>query len=456
MEKILNQNDLQKIRRNVEKQERFFEDKSLLDAFTSPPEIVGRQKQAEELVRHIVGYKKNFVVPLISIYGRSGSGKSTLVRFICENLQDDLSYCYVNLRKAKTIFGSVNLILGELGMQNLKSAQGINTALEKIEDAIEKKLVAENKKLFVLVLDEFDVLFFDKRGKPSDFIYKLLVLEENLKKKKLLTCIISISNNVLSDYELDDRVRSRIGSSEIFFSPYSKEEIVKIIGKRARIALASDTIDDAVLDYCAEQSSLGHGDARRAIDLLRVAAELASLEGGKKILQKHIDEASEKLQKDRISTVLSTASFHLKVACYCLARLSYLTGEEWHPTSTLYKQYQIILPKNIKPLSYRRVSELLVDLENTGLVKSYTSSKGRHGYGTQYKLVELPETVGKICFSENWDEVVAKKKEHSNELERMSLYENMGRRARGGGLKNVQSILRNVTEESWKDFVGTD
>ncbi|MDE1817949.1 MAG: hypothetical protein KGI19_05050 [Thaumarchaeota archaeon] len=52
-------------------------------------------------------------------------------------------------------------------------------------------------------------------------------------------------------------------------------------------------------------------------------------------------------------------------------------------------KYCSVLEKGAKPLSYRRVSELLTDLENTGFVVSQTSSKGRHGYGTQYKLVIL-------------------------------------------------------------------
>jgi cell division control protein 6 len=64
----------------------------------------------------------------------------------------------------------------------------------------------------------------------------------------------------------------------------------------------------------------------------------------------------------------------------------------------LYDQYRHILSNDDKQLTYRRFSELLTELENMGLVVSHTSSKGRHGYGTQYKLVVSPEIVGKTCF----------------------------------------------------------
>ena len=347
------------------------------------------------------------MVPLISVYGRSGAGKSTVVRFVCENL--DISYFFVNLRRAKTVFGAANLILAELGQSNLKSAQGLNFAVEKISSTIESIFEKEKKKLFVLVLDEYDILFYDKRGKPSDFIYKLLVLEENLRAKGHLVCIITISNNVLSEYELDDRVRSRIGSCEVFFEPYTKNDVLDILKERAGKAF-SGKIDDKVLLHCATLSSQGHGDARRAIDLLRVAAELASLQNNE-ISETHIDMASEELQKNRIVTVLSNASYHFRRVCIALARLTFLLEQDWHATSALYKQYCLIVSKEIKSLTYRRVAELLAELENAGLAVSQTSSKGRGGYGTAYKLTVPPEAIGAMNpkMLQGWQEAKTKR-----------------------------------------------
>src|SRR5918996_521369 len=319
---------LKRIYMEVQKENLLFANKTFLDNLTLPSQIIGREKRAKELVRFLLGYKHGLVVPFISVYGRSGSGKSTIVKFVCENLDDEISYAFVNLRKARTVFGCANLILSELGQPTLKSAQGINTAIENISNAIEQRLSKNNKKknnhnndnnnnntakLFVLVLDEFDVLLYDKRGKPSDFIYKLLVMEEKLREKGYLMCIVAISNNVMSDYEIDDRVRSRIGTSEVFFEPYTQQAVLAILNDRAAKAF-SQSVDLEILRYCADQSSKEHGDARRAIDLLRVAAEIAGKMGGEKISKVHVDAALARLQKDRVSTTLSSASFHLKVA----------------------------------------------------------------------------------------------------------------------------------------------
>jgi cell division control protein 6 len=415
--------DLMRISAEVEKENLLFINKTFLDNLMLPSQIIGREKKAKELVRFLLGYKHGLVVPFISVYGRSGSGKSTIVKFVCENLDDQISYAFVNLRKARTVFGCANLILTELGQPSLKSAQGINTAIEYISNAIEQHLSENNNeknnssnkntaKLFVLVLDEFDVLLYDKRGKPSDFIYKLLVMEEKLRERRYLMCIVAISNNVMSDYEIDDRVRSRIGTSEVFFEPYTEQAVLAILKERAEKAF-SQPVDSEILQYCAEQSAMEHGDARRAIDLLRVAAEIAG-KRGEKISKMHIDVALAQLQRDRVSTTLSSASYHLKLVAAALARISYLTQELWHSTSTLYNQYRLILQVGVKPLTYRRIAELLTELENMGLVISHTSSKGRHGYGSQYKLVVPPEAIGKACFSDWWTELVQKKIQHDN------------------------------------------
>lgn len=452
----MDKQDLKRISAEVEKENVHFANKTFLDNLTLPSKIIGREKKAKELVRFLLGYKQGLVVPFVSVYGRSGSGKSSIVKFVCENLSEDISYAFVNLRKARTVFGCANLILTELGQPSLKSAQGINTAIERISDTIEQDLKKKKNitKLFILVLDEFDVLLHDKRGKPSDFIYKLLVMEEKLREKGYLICIISISNNVIADYEIDDRVKSRIGTSEVFFEPYTRQDVLAILKDRAAKAF-SQPIDSIVLQYCADQSSDEHGDARRAIDLLRVAAEIAGRRG-EKISKKHVDAALEKLQKDRVRIMLFSAPYHLKLAAAAIARISYLTEETWHSTSTLYNQYRHITAKETNPLTYRRISELLTELENMGLVISHTSSKGRQGYGTQYKLVVPPEVIGKVCSASDdwWNTIVERKKKHDRGVESQSMFTTRGSKNSPAHFTNqFDSLFNSIKDEDWKKFV---
>lgn len=131
----LDKKELAKIVSEVEKENSLFVSKVQLDTLTFPSKIIGRKDRVKELVGFLATHKQGLVVPFIAVYGRSGSGKSTIVKFVCENL-DGISSCFVNLRKARTVFGSANLILAELGEPNLKSAQGINLAVERIQTTI--------------------------------------------------------------------------------------------------------------------------------------------------------------------------------------------------------------------------------------------------------------------------------------------------------------------------------
>ncbi|MBI2005832.1 MAG: DUF815 domain-containing protein [Nitrosopumilales archaeon] len=98
------------IRKDIAKQNSVFSDKKYLDSLFLPSSIIGRRKQAKQLLKHIESLKQGFVVPQISVYGRSGSGKSTVVKFVCQNIQDIVAFAFVNLRKSKTVFGCANFL----------------------------------------------------------------------------------------------------------------------------------------------------------------------------------------------------------------------------------------------------------------------------------------------------------------------------------------------------------
>lgn len=402
--------DLDELINEVEQENRFFKNKAAFDSVRPPENIVGRKEQAKQLLQFL-HVSQNIIVPFVSVYGRSGSGKSTLVKFVCDNLTN-ISYCFVNLRNAKTIFGCANLILAELGKANLKSAQGLNFAMTQIAESIISRLNEQKKKIFVLVLDEFDMIFYDERNNPSDFVYKLVVLGESLKKKNYLMCIVGISNNVISEYALDDRVKSRIGNSEVFFPSYTQDEAFAILRTLAREAFTKPVNED-ILQYCATLGSQEHGDARRVIDLLRVGAEIAS-SNREKLDKSHIDLASTRLQNDRIQDVLTKNSAHFSLVCGSIAYLTFVQNRDWISTSEIYDKYKAIIPSNLNPLTYRRISGILIDIKNTGLAHSKTRSSGRKGYGTQYKLLFPPEMIG-IAIDKKWWQKVEELKNQENE-----------------------------------------
>jgi len=223
---------------------------------------------------------------------------------------------------------------------------------------IESILDTDGKKFFVLVLNEYDVIFSDKRGDPSDFVYTILQLEENLRENGFSVCTITISNNTLDDYTLDDRIKSRMGENEIFFKPYEKSDMFGILKDRAKHAFRI-SISDNILEYCASLSSDDHGDARRALDLLRTAGEICN---GKEISKSDVDNVKSVLQKDRATFLVSQSSVHQKAIIAAICSLL-LFGSSWNSTSAIYKKYVVLIGQT-KPLSYRRIVDLLVELQN--------------------------------------------------------------------------------------------
>ena len=380
--------NLKKIITKIDQEEELFSDKSYFDSLIFPSKIIGREEEAQKVMKYLLSFKEGFVVPLISVYGRSGSGKSSVLRFICKNFKE-ISFCFVNLREAKTIFGAANLILKELHEKPITNSRGINDVFDRIKNGISAKLRRERKNVFVLVLDEVDVIFNDKRGNPSDFIYKLIILEETLRNDGKLFSIISISNNIFRDFDLDDRVRSRIGYNEIFFRPYSKKEVIDILNHIAKKALSAP-VEREVINRIAVLSSVEHGDARRAVDLLRKSAEISS-SLSEKLSISHIERAALEVEKDTIGEFLSSAPLHSRLLCALIGAVSFVTGRQWHSTSNLYKFYAKELEGKSKLLSYRRVSELLREIKQAGFLTSKTGSSGRHGFGSQYRLTISPE-----------------------------------------------------------------
>jgi cell division control protein 6 len=305
-------------------------------------------------------------------------------------------------------------------------------------------------------LDEFDVIFHDKRGRPSDFVYALIELEKDLAKKGLHLCVIGISNNVLSEYDIDDRVKSRIGTSEVFFAPYHGKDVMSILSERAKDAFA-DKIDDAVLQHCSKLASEEHGDARRAIDLLRVAAELASVRN-QTITISHVDNASKELQKDRIGNILENSSYHFRRILGAIARITFLSGQDWHYTSVLVQQYTKIWRDGANLLTYRRVSEIIREIENTGLLVSQESSRGRHGYGKQYKLTISHNVVGKKIDASWWTGLIKTKEMHD---ELMNHIEKSQARSEDQRNKIEQKQATEKKVQHWNNYVwqeedGTD
>ena len=366
-------NYVKQLRKILDSKKHIFKEKHYLEYLGSPTKIIGRQKEIQKIFRAIYP-KDGYLVPFVSLYGSSGTGKSILIKPLCVCIGDIASFSFVNFRKAGSIFGCANLIVTELDCKPVKHHEGISSAIDLIENQIIKILKRDKKHYFYLILDEFDEIFSDKRSPPSDFVFKLLYLVENLREKGFWLCIVTISNSRISDYHLDDRVKSRMDRHEIFFEPYNKKDLIQILEDRASKAFVSGVVDDGVFDRCAELSGNENGDCRRALQLLKTAGEFA--ENSKSEVPKvdvhKVDAASRKLDRDNLEEIIQTATLHQKILLLALSKCVLYTNKEEYSTTEIYDEYITLtyLCDASNNLKIRRVSDLLSSLQNTGIINS--------------------------------------------------------------------------------------
>ncbi|TKX52804.1 cell division control protein Cdc6, partial [Halorubrum sp. SP3] len=112
--------------------------------------------------------------------------------------------------------------------------------------------------------------------------------------------------------------------------------------RRRQDAFHDDVVDDDVIPLAAAFAAQTHGDARKAIDLMRVAGELAEREGDNRVSEKHVRTAQEKVEKNRVLEVVRGISTQKKLCLYATAAVASQTDGGSARSTTGYRVYQYL------------------------------------------------------------------------------------------------------------------
>jgi cell division control protein 6 len=140
-----------------------------------------------------------------------------------------------------------------------------------------------------------------------------------------------------------------------------------------------------VIEKCAAYAAREHGDARRALELLRVSGEIAERNDNNKVGIQHIDEAEDKIEKDRVLDIISTQPKQHQAILYSIMKLGDVVGktneeEQSLFTGDIYELYKKLCSDiQIRPLTQRRVSDIIAELDMLGIITGKVVSKGRYG-----------------------------------------------------------------------------
>ena len=106
----------------------------------------------------------------------------------------------------------------------------------------------------------------------------------------------------------------------------------------------------------------------------------------------HIDEAEEKIDRDRVIDIVTTQPKQYQLVMYAILALNPKNNKNMF-TGEVYEVYKTLCNKtNTSILTQRRVSDIISEFDMLGIVNAKVISKGRYGR-TRDISVEIPEST---------------------------------------------------------------
>ena len=217
----------------------------------------------------------------------------------------------------------------------------------------------------------------------DEFLYTLTRMNTELKTAKIT--LIGITNDLSFRDKLDQRVKSSLGEEEVVFKPYNATQLQDIISERVGESFEYNTVEPAAINKCAAIAAQEHGDARKALDLIRIAGELVDRNGETRITEDYIDFADKKLDIDRITESVKAQPKHSQIILHSLLKcVEKKKDSGWTDTriltGDLFSMYSNkCMVNGTKILTQRRFSDLVGELDMLGIISAKVVSKGRHG-----------------------------------------------------------------------------
>lgn len=358
------------------------------------PEVLPhREDKIEEIVSILSTTFHGATPSNIFIYGKSGTGKTAVVKYIEKEIykaQKSITENPVNIRTVYinceivdthySVFSNIGNNLSSGDFNDLIPFTG--WPIDRVYGEMVKKIEGTEATVIV-ILDELSKLVF-KSG--DSVLYHLSRINSELKHSKV--SIIGISNDLTFVDMIDARVWSTLSVDEIIFPPYDTDELYDILRQRSEMVFYPKVVADPVLRMCAAYAAQENGDARRALELLRRAAESAERAGENTIDEAQVYKGQSLIEKNRVIQIVKSLPVHSKLVLISILNMSKMerrvivgtTGEVFR----LYEE--LCYEANYVPLTQRRVSDLISELDKLGLINAVLTHKGRYGTTREIQL----------------------------------------------------------------------
>lgn len=376
---------------------RIFANKEVLRSTYVPEKLPHRTEQIKCLADILSAALKGETPSNILIYGKTGTGKTSTVKYVSTELEEmarkrgsNCSMLYIN----GEVFDTQYRVFAYLARAFNKRVPMIGWPTDMVYSEFKNGIDAEDRRVIV-VLDEVDKL----ASKGDETLYNLTRINGELNNARV--SLIGISNDLTFTDLLDPRVQSSLGEEEIIFPPYNAEQLKDILYARAEKAFNDSTLSDAVIPLCAALAASEHGDARRALDLLRVSGEIAERSGSREVSEEHVRQATEKLEVNRVAEVVKTLPLQSKIVLSSVLILNRERSKRRFSSGEVYNMYRKLCNQlGVDALTQRRVTDFVSELDILGLVNAVIVSKGRYGRTKEISLSVPEECVQPVILED--------------------------------------------------------
>lgn len=374
-----------------------FKDREVLRHDYLPDRLPHREDQIKLLGQTLAPALKGARSSNLIIYGKTGTGKTAVTKYVLNRLevkakefQAPVKFCYVNCRMVGSEYRIFANLCQNLGVSIPFTGLSAGEVFDRFRTGLES-----TGTLFIAVLDEVDALV---KMRGDGLLYELTRMNETLSRSKV--SLIGISNDLRLKEYLDPRVLSSLSEEEIVFRPYDADELRNILLERSASAFFENVLSEGALSLCAALAAAEHGDARRALDLLRVAGEVAERKGGNNVIEDHVREAEKHIEHNRVIEALKNLTLHSKLVLLCVSHLNKASASG-AITGEIYEVYnELCNEMGITPLTQRRLGSLVNELDSMGLLNAKVVSMGRYGRTKKIRL-EITRSLIRDVFADD-------------------------------------------------------
>ncbi|MFD1526453.1 Cdc6/Cdc18 family protein, partial [Halolamina salina] len=195
------------------------------------------------------------------------------------------------------------------------------------------------------------------------------------------------------------------------------EELQEVLNQRVTVSFYEDAIADGVIELCAAYGAKDGGDARKALDLLRAAADHARAKDATIVDEDNVAEARRELEREEVMDGIADLADQHKLSLYALVSLQH-NQDDPSRSKDIYERYQELCDiSHHDARTLRRVRDFLGEIEGLGVIESIQRNQGypegkynayELGHDEEMILAAMSDLLNEVGIHEDVADVVEK------------------------------------------------